>query len=140
MVNRSTPINIGGLATQAEVNIQTIRYYERRGLLPEPERSASNYRVFTGDTVRRVRFIKRAQDLGFTLTEIKELLELRAAPRSCCQDVRERSEAKIKDIEEKVRTLQGMKKALSKLVRACSGRGPVTECPILDSMDSEVQR
>ena len=140
MVNTSKPLNIGSLAKQAEVNIQTIRYYERRGLLPEPERTASNYRVFTGDTVRRVRFIKRAQDLGFSLTEIKELLELRAAPRSCCQDARERSEAKIKDIEEKVRTLEGMKKALSKLVRACSGRGPVTECPILDSMDSEVQR
>ncbi len=140
MVNTSTTLNIGSVAKEAEVNIQTIRYYERRGLLPEPERTAANYRVYGGDSVRRVRFIKRAQELGFTLTEIKELLELRAAPRSCCEDVRERSEAKIKDIEEKVRTLEGMKKALSKLVRACSGRGPVTECPILDSMDSEVQR
>ncbi len=137
MIDTSKPLNIGTLAKQAEVNIQTIRYYERRGLLPEPERTASNYRVFTGDTVRRVRFIKHAQDLGFTLNEIKELLELRASPRSCSEDVRAQAQAKIKDIEEKVRALEGMKKALSKLVRACSGRGSATECPILESMESE---
>ena len=96
MINTSKPLNIGTLAKQAEVNIQTIRYYERRGLLPEPERTASNYRVYAADTVRRVRFIKRAQDLGFTLSEIKELLDLRASPRSCCEDVRARSKAKTK--------------------------------------------
>ncbi len=138
VVNTSTPLNIGGLAKQAEVNIQTIRYYERRGLLPEPERTASNYRVYAGDTVRRVRFIKRAQDLGFTLSEIKELLDLRASPRSRCEDVRARSKAKIRDIDEKVHSLEAMRRALSKLVRACSGRGPVTECPILESLEEEV--
>ncbi len=130
-------ISIGKLAEQAQVNVQTIRYYERRGLLRDPERTASNYRVYGADTLRRVRFIKRAQDLGFTLNEIKELLELRASPRSCCEDVRARSEAKIRDIDEKVRTLEAMRKALAKLVRACSGRGPVTECPILESLEDE---
>lgn len=130
-------LTIGKLAEQAQVNIQTIRYYERRGLLRDPERTASNYRVYGADTLRRVRFIKRAQDLGFTLNEIRELLELRASPRSCCEDVRARSEAKIRDIDEKVRTLEAMRKALAKLVRACSGRGPVTECPILESLEDE---
>ncbi len=138
MANTTTALNIGSLAKQAEVNIQTIRYYERRGLLPEPERTASNYRVYAGDTLQRVRFIKRAQELGFTLSEIKELLELRASPRSCCEDVRARSKAKIRNIDEKVRSLEAMRKALSKLVRACSGRGPVTECPILESLEEEV--
>lgn len=131
----TTELTIGKLAEQAQVNVQTIRYYERRGLLRDPDRTASNYRVYGGDTLRRVRFIRRAQELGFTLSEIKELLELRASPRSCCEDVRERSEAKIRDIDEKVRTLQAMRKALAKLVHACSGRGPVTECPILESLD-----
>lgn len=133
----TTELTIGKLAEQAQVNIQTIRYYERRGLLRDPERTASNYRVYGGDTLRRVRFIRRAQELGFTLGEIKELLELRASLRSCCADVRERSEAKIRDIEEKVRTLRAMRKALARLVRACSGRGPVTECPILESLEDE---
>jgi len=133
----TTELSIGKLAEQAQVNVQTIRYYERRGLLRDPERTASNYRVYGGDTLRRVRFIRRAQELGFTLSEIKELLELRASPRSCCADVRERSEAKIRDIDEKVRTLQAMRKALARLVRACSGRGPVTECPILESLEDE---
>lgn len=133
----TTELSIGKLAEQAQVNVQTIRYYERRGLLRDPERTASNYRVYGGETLRRVRFIRRAQELGFTLSEIKELLELRASPRSCCADVRERSEAKMRDIDEKVRTLQAMRKALARLVRACSGRGPVTECPILESLEDE---
>jgi Hg(II)-responsive transcriptional regulator len=137
MHHMAIELTIGKLAQRAQVNVQTIRYYERRRLLPEPERTASNYRVYAEDTVLRVRFIKRAQDLGFTLNEIKELLELRASPRSCCKDVRARSEAKIHDIDEKVRSLEAMRKALSKLVSACSGQGPVTDCPILETLEGE---
>src|SRR3989304_2806865 len=123
-------LKVGEVARRAAVNLQTIHYYERTGLLPRPARTASNYRVYPDDAVRRGRFIKRAQELGFTLKEIKELLHLRAAPRSCCSDVRRQAEAKLVDIEEKVRTLQAMRKALTKLIRECSGRGPVTACPI----------
>ena len=130
-------LTIGELARRAGVNVQTIRYYERRGLLPEPRRTESNYRTYSGDTVRRVRFIKRAQQLGFALKEIQELLSLRASPRSRCAAVRRRSQAKLADIDEKIRSLEGMRGALSKLVRACSGHGPINECPILDSLDSE---
>lgn len=130
-------LRVGEVAQGAAVNLQTIRYYERQGLLPKPPRSASNYRLYSVDAVRRVRFIKRAQGLGFTLNEIKELLSLRATPRMRCADVRKRAEVKVQDIEGRVRTLRAMRRALSKLVDECSGKGPITECPILEAMDSE---
>lgn len=127
----------GDVAKQANVHSETLRYYERRGLVARPPRSIANYRLYPAGTVRRLRFIKHAQALGFSLREIKELLSLRAAPKAQCADVRERTEAKMKDIEEKIRSLQAMKKALAKLVAECSGRGPVTDCPILESLDAE---
>ena len=127
----------GALAKKTGVNLGTIRYYEQRGLLPEPPRSKANYRLYPGDAVLRVRFIRKAQELGFTLREIKELLSLRAAPGTRCGDVRRRAEAKVRDMGDRIRTLKAMQRALGKLVAECSGRGPVTECPILESMDSE---
>ena len=130
-------LKIGEAAKQAKVNLQTIHYYERRGLLPKPPRTASNYRLYSEDAVRRVRFIKRAQELGFTLKEIEELLSLRARPRARCADVYKRAQDKIRDIDEKVRTLQAMRKALSKLVSECTGESPISECPILDTLDSD---
>jgi MerR family mercuric resistance operon transcriptional regulator len=132
-----TGLKVGEVAKQAGVNLQTIHYYERRGLLPKPPRTGSNYRAYPEDAVLRVRFIKRAQDLGFTLKEIKELLSLRAAPRTRCADVRKRAEAKVQDIDGKVRTLHAMRKALTKLIGECSGSGPVSQCPILEALDSE---
>jgi len=132
-----TSLKVGDVAKQAGVNLQTIHYYERRGLLPKPPRTGSNYRAYPEDAVLRVRFIKRAQELGFTLKEIKELLSLRAAPRTRCADVRNRAEAKVQDIDDKVRTLQSMRKTLTKLIGECSGKGPVTQCPILEALDSE---
>jgi Hg(II)-responsive transcriptional regulator len=132
-----TGLKVGEVAKRAGVNLQTIHYYERRALLPKPPRTGSNYRAYPEEAVLRVRFIKRAQELGFTLREIKELLSLRAAPRTQCADVRERAEAKARSIDDKVRTLQAMRKALTKLVRECSGKGPVTQCPILEALDSE---
>ncbi len=100
-----------------------------------PLRSVSNYRLYPKDTVRHVRFIKHAQDLGFSLGEIKELLVLRASPKAQSADVRAQAAAKITAIEEKIRALKAMKKTLSKLVTECSGRGPVAECPILGALD-----
>ena len=89
----------GELAQQGRVNSETVRYYERRGLLPKPPRTPSGYRAFSSEAVRRVRFIKRAQGLGFSLKEIKALLTLRIDPRRSCGDVRTRAEAKIEEIE-----------------------------------------
>lgn len=133
-------MTIGQLAKSAEVGVETIRFYEREGLIEEPPRRASGYRQYPAETVERVRFIRRAKELGFTLKEIKELLSLRAAPRTRCADVRRRAEAKVRDIDEKVRTLQAMRKALTKLIAECSGQGPVTDCPILEALGSDAEK
>jgi len=133
-------LKVGEVARQAGVNLQTIRYYERRGLLAKPPRTGSNYRAYPEEAVLRVRFIKRAQELGFTLKELQELLSLRAAPRTRCADVRRRAQVKLRDIDEKVRTLRSMRKALTKLVGECSGTGPVTQCPILEALDAKDEK
>ncbi len=130
-------LTIGEVAKRAGVHVETLRYYERRGLVEEPPRAPSNYRAYPAETVHRVRFIKRAQELGFSLDEIGDLLSLRAAPKARCADVRRRAEAKLDDIDEKMRTLRRMKKALAGLVAQCSGRGPVTDCPILEAIDQQ---
>lgn len=128
---------IGAVAKQANVHVETLRYYERRGLVARPLRSVANYRLYSEETVQRVRFIKHAQALGFSLKEIKELLALRAAPRARCADVRIRAEAKIDTIDAKIRALLAMKKALTRLVAECAGHGPITDCPILEALDTE---
>ena len=128
-------LKIGQLAQRAAVNLQTIRYYEREGLLPEPPRLSSGYRLYTDTMVRRVRFIKRAQEIGFSLAEIRELLSLRADGQR--NEVRAIAQAKIADIEDKMRTLKAMKTVLNRLTERCSGCGPASECPILESIDSE---
>jgi MerR family transcriptional regulator, copper efflux regulator len=128
-------LTIGDVAEQAQVHIETLRYYERRGLVATPPRSPANYRLYPEETVRRVRFIKRAQALGFFLNNIKALLSLRAAPEVGCADVRARAEAKIQDIDDKIASLSAMKAALSTLVAQCSGEGPLTACPILTSLE-----
>jgi MerR family mercuric resistance operon transcriptional regulator len=130
-------LKIGQLAQRAAVNLQTIRYYEREGLLPEPPRLSSGYRLYTDSTVRRVRFIKRAQEIGFSLAEIRELLSLRADGQRERNEVRAIAQAKIADIEDKMRTLKAMKTVLNRLTERCSGCGPASECPILESIDSE---
>jgi len=130
-------LTIGRLARQAGVNLETVRYYERKGLLPKPPRSTSGYRLFPTEAARRLRFIRRAQELGFSLREIQELLSLRLSRRAKAADVRRRAEIKIADIETKIRTLDSMKKALRKLMTACPGCGPVSECPILESLDGD---
>lgn len=130
-------MRIGEVAAKAGVNIQTIRYYERRGLLNEPERRPSGYREYPPDTVRLIRFIKRAQELAFTLAEIEELLRLRKDQRSSCTEVRSAAIAKIEDIEWKIKNLQAMKRALGILVNSCTSNGSIRECPILESLDDE---
>lgn len=131
------PLTIGALAKQVGVNLETVRFYERRRLLPEPPRSDSGYRLYPAEAARRLRFIKRAQELGFSLHEIQELLSLRVSPRSTSKEIRQRAEAKIVDIEAKIKTLESMKKALRKLTTTCIGCTPVSECPILESLDGE---
>ena len=128
-------LTTGRLALEAGVNLETIRFYEMQGLLSKPPRSISGYRLFPPDTPRRVRFIKRAQQLGFSLSEIRELLTLRLSPRTRSTEVRQRTEAKIADIEGKIKTLESMRKSLLKLAESCGGCSPLSECPILESLD-----
>ena len=130
-------LTIGKVAKRGGVNLQTIRYYEREKLLPAPPRLASGYRIYTDQTVRRIRFIKRAQEIGFTLAEIRELLAIRIDAERDSSDVRTLAQAKIADIEEKIQTLNRMKEALGRVTGRCSGCGPASECPILESIDSE---
>jgi MerR family mercuric resistance operon transcriptional regulator len=130
-------LTIGEVAKQARVQVETLRYYERTGLVAHPPRSASNYRLYPQETVRRVQFIKRAQELGFSLKEIMELLALRATPETPCADIRRRTLDKITAIDEKIQTLIAMKHALAKLVEECSGQGEITDCPILAALNTE---
>jgi MerR family copper efflux transcriptional regulator len=128
-------VKIGALASQAGVNVQTVRYYERRGLLPEPERRPSGYREYGTDVLDRLRFIRRAQELGFTLNEIGELLALRLDPRTPAAAVKARAESKIADIDRKMHDLERIRHALVHLAGRCrGGRGPAGDCPLLDAL------
>jgi len=131
------PLTIGQLAKHAKVNIETIRYYERRGLIPEPPRRESGYRQYAPEFVTRIQFIKRAQELGFSLNEIADLLALRVDTDTACNEVRKRAENKIASIEGKIQTLQKMKQALETLVVVCNENGVTGECPILGALEGK---
>ncbi len=128
-------LTIGKVAGLTQVGVETIRFYERQGLIDQPPRKPSGYRQYPPDTVERVRFVKRAKQLGFTLKEIKELLSLRIDSSTQCEDIRQRSMTKIDDIETRIAALEQMKAALVRLTAACDGQGSVSECPILDFLD-----
>ncbi len=125
------------LAQAVGVNIETLRYYERRGLIPEPKRRASGYRLYSPDYVKRIHFIQKAKTLGFTLEEIKALLQLRVAGDTTCDQVREKAERKTAEIERKISELQKMQSALKNLASSCRGGGPSGDCPFLDALESE---
>ncbi len=129
--NMAEGMTRGELAKQGQVNFETIRFYEEEGLLPKPPRSASGYRKYPGTAIRRLQFIKNAKELGFSLNEIRELLDLQVRPENACEDVRRKAEAKTVDVDEKIRHLQEIRKALVKITNTCSGRGPTSECSIL---------
>ena len=130
------PLTIGQVARRASVGIETVRFYEREGLLNRPARSpSSGYRLYDEDVVARLQFILRAKELGFTLNEIKELLSLRLDPGTACEDVKARAEVKIVDIEQRIATLRRMRTALLRLTKACCKRGGGAECPLLDALD-----
>jgi MerR family copper efflux transcriptional regulator len=128
-------MTIGRLAKRAGVNIDTIRYYERSGLLPEPSRRLSGYREYGPTDVARLRFIMRAKDLGFTLAEINELLSL-SADRDV-SGVKRRAEAHLEHVEQKIKELQRVRRGLKMLITACPGHGDPERCPIIAALSEE---
>ena len=131
---------IGQLAKAVGVNIQTVRYYERLRLLGPSARRPSGYRVYGEDEERRLRFIKNAQALGFTLHEIEELLDLQVSSKARCGDVQRRAEAKLRHVEAKVRDLQALARSLRNLIRTCLAGQPTDRCPILQSLEKTERR
>jgi len=128
---------IGWVAKEAGVNAQTVLYYERRGLLPAPSRSINGYRIFNDASVRRIRFIKRAQELGFTLKQVKALLTLQGEKDASCAEVSAMAASHLEDIEAKIHDLERMRKALVPLVEACPKKGALKACPIMDSLEGD---
>lgn len=129
-------MTIGQLARSAGSDVETIRYYERRGLLPPPPRAGNGYRRYPPDAVRQLRFIRRAKTLGFTLTEIGELLSLREAGGNRAS-VKQLARARLADLESRLADLQRMRDALADLDRRCSGEGPVSGCPIIEALNED---
>lgn len=129
-------ISISQLARAAGVGVETVRFYERKGLLDAPARKDSGYRQYDDDAVERLKFIRRAQQVGFTLKEIQDLLALRDDPDARRADVRERAGEKVADIDAKVRDLLAMRASLTALLESCEGDGPASGCPIITALGS----
>ena len=130
-------LSIGQVAQKARVGVETVRFYEREGLLEEPPRRASGYRQYSEEVVTRLRFIKRAQQLGFSLKEISELLLLRVDAQTSCEEVKQRTEAKIAEVEQKMVELRRMRQALLQVHSLCTGQGPTGRCPMLDALNQQ---
>lgn len=127
---------IGNLAKAAKVNIQTIRFYERKGILKPIQRRESGYRVYDGDSLRRLSFIRHAKELGFSLKEIQELLNLRVRSVQGCDRVRSKAEKKLQDIQTKIDHLRELEGTLKELIQDCKNRKISDCCPILDRMEN----
>ena len=128
-------LTIGQVAAAAAVNVQTIRYYERRGLCTPAQRSPSGYRQYAEDAVARLRFIKHAQELGFSLTEIQDLLRLRVRHRGACAAIERKTRQKIEVVEGKIRSLERIRDTLGRLAAACAARRSTDDCPILEALE-----
>ena len=127
-------MNIGQLSRRTGVPIDTVRYYERQGLLPPPERRASGYRQYGQPDIARLRFIRRAKELGFSLQDIHDLLRLSSQADADRSEVRALAQQRLTDIERKLRELEAMRATLAHLVGQCSGQGSLEGCPIIDTL------
>ena len=134
-------MTIGRAARKADVGVETIRFYQRRGLIRQPAKpDGTGFRHYPEETVQRIRFIRQAQDIGFSLREIDELLSLRADPGADCADVREQATAKMQEVERKIARLEEIRAALEELIAACPGRGALRACSILEALASRERR
>lgn len=129
---------IGRAAKRAGIGVETIRFYERRGLIAQPPKpAAGGFRDYPAATLSQIRFIREAQDLGFSLEEISDLMSLRADPKANCAQVQRRAEAKLAEVEDKIERLQGIGAALGRLIEACPGKGALGACSIIEALESD---
>ncbi|MBI4370521.1 MAG: heavy metal-responsive transcriptional regulator [Elusimicrobia bacterium] len=130
-----TQWTIGKVAKQAGVNIQTVRFYERRGLVSPDGHRDSGYRLYEPEAAQKIRFIKNAQRLGFTLDEVAGLLRLRVSHRARCEDVKKKAQKKLIAVKEKIEALNSMRNVLEGLIRTCRNKGTTEKCPILGCLE-----
>ncbi len=133
-VQQEVPLKIGDVARLAELSIDTVRYYEREGLLGRVRRTSAGQRQYDGEVVRRLAFVRRATALGFSLAEVKGLLGLRVSARTPCERVRERALSKLADIDQRIAELQAMRDALARLAHNCDEPSATGTCPFLDEL------
>jgi Hg(II)-responsive transcriptional regulator len=128
-------MTIGRIAGAAGVGVETVRFYERRGLIAQPPKpNGTGFRIYSEETVHRIWFIRQAQEIGFSLREIDELLSLRADPLADCADVRERATIKREEVDRKMAQLERIRSALKELIAACPGRGALRTCTIMEAL------
>ena len=134
-------LTIGKVAASLQISTDSIRFYEREGLLSPAKKSEAGYRLYTEEAVRRLNFIKHAQQCGFSLSEIRELLELKSNADSCCDDVRSAAIRKKLLLEQKIKALRAMSNALSELITICTDQNkPLDDCPILGALESSLRQ
>ncbi|OGT09862.1 MAG: hypothetical protein A2X77_04645 [Gammaproteobacteria bacterium GWE2_42_36] len=133
-------LTIGKLSTLTDASTVTIRFYEKRGLIKPSGRSPAKYRLYSPAIVDQIVFIKNAQDVGFTLREIKSLIDLLNSKKATSRDIRENTLSKVKEIQEKIVTLKNMQKILERWASACDGKMPIEDCPILKKLFQPTKR
>ncbi len=133
-------MKIGEVSKAAGIGIDAVRFYEREGLIPKPARRPSGYREYSPDVVVSLRFIRNAKELGFSLREISELLRLEVRDGTTAKDVKALAETKLDDIEERIRALGRMRRAIRKLIQSCPGKGPLSDCSILRALAPEEKK
>ena len=130
-------MTIGAIARKAGVGVETVRFYEKKGLIAKPRKPMRSFRDYPADTARRIRFIRQAQEVGFSLAEIAELLALSADPGADCADVRARAKAKLDEVTAKIANLDRVAEVLRRLVTVCPGRGALDGCSILEAFAAD---
>ena len=129
--------SIGQVAKQARVNVETVRFYEREGLIQRPERDTGMYRQYAPEIISRIKFIRRSKNLGFSLKEVRELLDLRRIPGTECGEIKQRFQGKITELDKKIEDLIRIKSVLAELANTCSGTGSLDLCSILESLEAK---
>lgn len=128
-------LRIGEVANKSHVGVETVRFYEREGLIALPKRNVSGYRQYSESAIKQIQFIQHAKTLGFSLKEIRELIKLKSTRDARCKSIKSTAKAKIADIQEKIDALKRMKMALEPLVAQCKSSDPISDCPILNALD-----